>query len=72
MSLTRTVPASVPSLFHNSSPLLGSFALKKSVPFTLVRVRGDELSLPGWMSLTRTVPASVPSLFHNSSPLLGS
>ena len=42
MSLTRTVPAAVPSLFHSSMPVVGSKAMKKSVPFTLVRTDGEE------------------------------
>ena len=37
MSLTSTVPASVPSLFHSSYPCTPSLAVKNSVPFTLVR-----------------------------------
>ena len=43
MSLTRTVPAAVPSLFHSSLPCVPSLAVKNSVPLTLVRLRGDEL-----------------------------
>ena len=37
MSLTRTVPAAVPSLFHSSSPCVPSSAVKNSVPLTFVR-----------------------------------
>ena len=37
MSLTRTVPAAVPSLFHSSSPVVPSLAEKNSVPLTFVR-----------------------------------
>ena len=37
MSLTRTVPAAVPSLFHSSAPLTPSLAVKNSVPSTMVR-----------------------------------
>src|SRR5262245_16473503 len=69
MSLTRTVPAAVPSLFHNSRPFTESSVEKARVPLTLVRLEGIELPDPGRMSLTRTVPAAVPSLFHNSKPL---
>ena len=68
MSLTRTVPASVPSLFHSSLPLTPSSAEKNSVPPTAVRSSMSEPEPPGSMSLTRTVPAAVPSLFHSSSP----
>src|SRR5262249_1143546 len=71
-SLTRVVPASVPSLFHSSHPCVPSSALKNSVPLTFVRWRGPELPLPVLMSLTSTVPASVPSLFHSSCPCLPS
>ena len=42
MSLTRTVPAAVPSLFHSSSPFVPSSAVKNSVPFTFVRLLGLE------------------------------
>src|SRR5438552_18499978 len=62
MSLTRAVPAAVPSLFHNSGPCVPSFAWKYSVPFALIRSRRDEPAPPGLMSLTSTMPAVVPSL----------
>ena len=42
MSLTRTVPAAVPSLFHSSLPWVPSLAAKKSVEPTAVRFVGDE------------------------------
>ena len=69
MSSTSTVPAAVPSLFHSSTPLVPSLAVKKSVPFTFVSDRGLESPLPARMSLTSTVPAAVPSLFHSSTPV---
>ena len=47
MSLTRTVPAAVPSLFHSSSPVVPSLAAKNSVPLTFVRWMGDELVAAG-------------------------
>ena len=65
MSRTITVPASVPSLFHNSRPLTGSDAAKNSVPPTLVSPCGADSTIPGQMSLTSTVPAGVPSLFQS-------
>ncbi|GCA81669.1 hypothetical protein MiTs_03688 [Microcystis aeruginosa NIES-2521] len=68
--MTRTVPAAVPSLFHNSVPLTPSSAVKYRVLPTAVRLRGSERKPPGRISLTRTVPAAVPSLFHNSSSKL--
>ena len=40
MSLTRTVPAAVPSLFHSSRPFVPSSAVKNSVPLTSVRLLG--------------------------------
>ena len=43
MSLTRAVPAAVPSLFHSSAPCMPSSAVKNSVPFTSVRLLGSEL-----------------------------
>ena len=49
ISLTCTVPISVPSVFQ-SSP---SDAAKKSVPFTSVSHPGCEPPGPGLMSLTR-------------------
>src|SRR4051812_40570662 len=42
MSLTRTVPASVPSLLHSSVPWTPSSAVKYIVPFTRVSCEGDE------------------------------
>ena len=65
--MTRTVPASVPSDFHSSSPWVPSEALKNTVPLTLVRERGAADPLPARRSLTSTVPASVPSDFHSSA-----
>ena len=41
MSLTRTVPAAVPSLFHSSAPFVPSLAVKNSVPLTFVRLLGE-------------------------------
>src|SRR5439155_1092125 len=65
MSLTSTVPCSVPSLFHSSYPVSGRKAVKKRVPLTLVRLEGQEEAAPGLVSLTSTVPASVPSLLQS-------
>ena len=73
MSLTSTVPASVPSLFQSSDPFVASLAVKNSVPFTFVRYVGDtNSSAAGQMSLTSTVPARVPSLFQSSYPCVAS
>ena len=72
MSVTRMVPASVPSLFQSSWPFVPSLAEKYRVPPTAVRLPGEELAAPGLMSLTMTVPATVPSLFHSSWPLVAS
>ncbi len=40
MFLTRTVPASVPSLFQSWRPWTSSFAVKNKVPSTLVNCWG--------------------------------
>ena len=71
MSFTCTVPASVPSLFHSSSPPEVPVAAKKSVPPTFSSCEGDELRIPARRSLTNVVPASVPSLFHSSNSIRG-
>src|SRR5262249_35274239 len=72
MSLTRTVPLVVPSLFHNGeAPVVPSKAVKKSVPLTFKKL-GYEPPPPGLMSLIRTVPEAVPSLFHSSEPCVPS
>ena len=68
MSFTNTVPVAVPSLFHNSRPLVPSSAEKKSVPPMPVRFSGAEPMLPLRMSFTSTVPAAVPLLAHSSAP----
>jgi len=68
MSLTRTVPASVPSDFHSSAPLAAVVALKYSLPLKAVSSFGSEVPVPALMSFTRTVPAAVPSVFHSSRP----
>ena len=46
MSLTRTVPATVPSDFHSSCPIEPLFAVKNSVLLTLVRWRGSDAPDP--------------------------
>ena len=40
------------------------------MPFTLVRLYGDELELPEVISLTMVVPELVPSDFQSSIPLV--
>ena len=52
---------------QSSTPVVGSKALKKSVPFTFFRSKGCELPAPGLMSWTRTVPSPVPSLLQSSN-----
>src|SRR5262245_61370168 len=62
MSLTITVPADVPSLFHNSKPVVASFALRNTVlPTASGLVRG-ELEVSTSIVLTSCVSAAVPSL----------
>src|SRR5258705_492793 len=65
MSLTRTVPAFMPLLFHSSRPPVPSSARKYNVPFTLMRLKGEELALPGRMFRTSTVRGAVPWFFHS-------
>src|SRR5258706_5566692 len=70
MSFTRTVPPSVPSVFHSSTPVLPSLAAKYNAVLNTVKPLGEEPAPGlGLMSFTRTVPASVPSLFHSSGPV---
>src|SRR3954463_2044362 len=68
MSLTRTVPAFVPSEVHSSFPWTPSSAVKNNRPPTSVRFEGLLWRPRGSMSLTRTVPAFVPSEVHSSLP----
>src|SRR5262249_34001533 len=58
MSLTSLVPAVVPSLTHNSEPVVPSSPAKKSLSPTGVSSDSDQIDL------TSTVPAAVPSVFH--------
>jgi hypothetical protein len=71
MSFTRTVPAGVPSVFHNSYPRLFS-AAKNTTPSTSVNQQGSLEFGPGAMSFRDTVPAAVPSVFQTSYPIAGS
>ena len=70
MSLTKTVPAPVPSLFQSSLPLVPSFATKNNVPPKLIGLSGSADDVPERISFTNTVPPEVPSLFQSSLPLL--
>ena len=72
ISVTRLVPAVVPSVIHSSepepmpSPVLLSEAWKKRCREpTRVMYCGAAVPL-GLISFTITVPAVVPSLFHSS------
>jgi hypothetical protein len=51
MSLTITVPAAVPSLFHSSPPVKSPSATKNRVPALAIRGKGALLPA-GLMSLT--------------------
>ena len=66
--LTKLVPNSVPSLFHNPAPDGDWRTPKNTVSSDAAKPNGSELAGPGMRSATRSVPASVPSLFHNSTP----
>ena len=49
MSLTKSVPAAVPLLFHSSGPRNGSLARKNTVPFTFVAPRYFETFGMQWI-----------------------
>src|SRR5947208_15839760 len=66
MSLTKTVPCGVPSLFQSSGPCSSSQATKKSVPFTLVSDAGLEPLAPTLTSLRRYVAST--SVFVGGLP----
>src|SRR5262249_32935848 len=70
MSFTRTVPALVPSVRHNSSPKADVLAVKKTTLFKATNLLGAELPKPDQISLTSDVPAAVPSVFQSSRPML--
>ncbi len=70
MSLTRRVPASVPSVTHSSEPVIPLFAANRPLPSPTAKTV-FRLVLPlAVMSLTRWVPASVPSVTHSSVPVV--
>src|ERR1041384_2117705 len=66
MSFTRTVPVTVPSVFHSSTPTPSS-AEKYKALLNTVKPDGEE-SAVGLMSFTRTVLPET-SVFHSSTPL---
>ncbi len=67
MSLTSTVPAGVPSLFHSSASPAASFATKYSVLPTAVS-SAPETELMFGKALSSAVLPAVLSLFHSSTP----
>ena len=70
--MTITVPAAVPSDFHNSPWLRVEIEDSEIELAVDVRQRGrDGVVVPG-APLTTTVPAAVPSDFHNSKPSITS
>src|SRR5262249_49191687 len=70
ISLTRTVPCSVPSLFQISNPCWPSLAEKKSVPLTFVKNDGYDELPPGKMSLTSVAEPVPREYFQSSCPVL--
>ena len=68
MSLTITVPASVPSDTHSSLPFVPLFSAKKTFDPIAVRRWGNE-TVEVLMFFVRNVPASVPSDTHSSLSL---
>src|SRR5262245_52785687 len=67
MSLTRKVPASVPSLCHSSNPALDE-ATKKILSPSATAPPGEEsdVKILGLTSLIKAVPPAVPSVLHGS------
>ena len=72
MSLTITVPAAVPSLFHSSSPFTPSLAQEEQRAVDVGQFARIAVGRPGTDVLDQRVPAAVPSLFHSSKPLVPS
>src|SRR4051794_38701618 len=70
-SLSRTVPAAVPSVFHSSVPVAGVDAGNHSSPPTEAQMPGAEPMAPGARSVIIAVPAVVPSLRYSSYPVSG-
>src|SRR5437762_13583879 len=68
ISFTSFVPAAVPSVDHNSLPLVPLFAVKKRVLLKRKKLVGTELAVPILISFIKVVPAAVPSVAHNSAP----
>src|SRR5688572_5904304 len=64
-----SVPRAVPSLFHSSTPFVGSLAVKNRVSVALIKLAGEEFGAPKLISSTITVPGPVPSLFQSSFPV---
>ncbi len=73
MSWTRTVPALVPSLFHNSVPMLPSLAMKYNVVHVR-QIRGLPLLAPDWMFVDQDGPraraVALPQL-STAAPIIG-
>ena len=66
MSLTRTVPALVPSDFHSSRPWMPSSAVKNSVPPTSTNSEGTLESVT-WSGHRASEAAAVPAASWNVS-----
>mgnify|MGYP001365685786 CR=1 FL=1 len=65
ISLTKLVPDSVPSVIHNSLPLLPSLALKNKLLFKTHKIEAPP-EPETLIFITNDVPDSVPSVLHNS------
>ena len=61
ISCSSQVPASEPSLCHNSAPFTPLLALNRTAPFSTRKLAGAALPLPAVMSAIKWVPALVPS-----------
>ena len=69
ISLTSTVPATVPSLFHNSVPFSSVNAEKYKVPLMLIMLEISDAPIPVRISFTSVAPVPFGADFHSSSPL---
>lgn len=81
MSFTSVVPAEVPSVTHNSWPLVPSLPVNNALPLPSALKEKPQMpeprvampsAGPGWTSRTNVVPSGVPSVIQSSRPLVAS
>ena len=67
ISFTNAVPAKLPSVLHNSLPLIPLLATNKTVELRDIKLLGlEDESAVAKISFTKTVPAAVPFDFQSS------